>query len=78
MTYETKLTNSKPKTIYYFDDDPGFEELQKITGGYFTTLSLADGRIMFLNEEGEYTCELNSEASNMFGIRIYGNIAILG
>ena len=61
---ETKVTNSKPKTIYYFDDDPGYEELQKITGGeYFTTSSLADGRTMFLNELGEHTltCEMNKD-----------------
>lgn len=74
MADETKST----KSIYYFDEDPGYEELQKITGGCFTTLSLVDGRTMFLNDVGELTCELNSEASNMFGVLIFGNIAIVG
>ena len=79
MADETKLTNNKTKSIYYFDEDPGYEKLQEITGGYFTTLSLADGRTIFLNEEGEITCKINTEATDMFnGVLIYGNIAIVG
>ena len=30
----------KPKTIYYFDEDPGYETLKKITQGYFEVLKL--------------------------------------
>ena len=44
----------KPKTIYYFDEDPGYEALQKITQGYFEVLKLMDGRDMFLSEDGRY------------------------
>ena len=46
--------------------------------GFFTTLSLADGRIMFLNETGEYHCKLNKEATKIYGIKIYGKIVIIG
>ena len=47
-------SEEKPKTIYYFDEDPGYETLQKITQGYFEVLKLMDGRDMFLNEDGRY------------------------
>jgi|TARA_R110001592_G_scaffold49078_1_gene153492 hypothetical protein len=72
------MTTNQEKTIYYFDEDPGYETIQKITNGYFTTLSLTDGRIMFLNEAGEYTCEINNEASKIYNIKIYGKIVIIG
>ncbi len=68
----------KPKTIYYFDEDPGYETLQKITQGYFEVLKLMDGRDMFLNESGMYRLPLNEEASNMFKFKIFGNVAIVG
>lgn len=71
-------TENKSKTIYYFDEDPGYEALQKITQGYFEVLKLMDGRDMFLSEEGRYRLPLNIEASNMFKFEIYGNIAIVG
>ena len=69
---------NKEKTIYYFDEDPGYEYLQKITKGYFTVMNTTDGRSVFMNEAGEYTLPLNNEASNMFGLKFYGNIAIIG
>ena len=68
----------KPKTIYYFDEDPGYETLKKITQGYFEVLKLMDGRDMYLNEEGMYRLPINIEATNMFKFDIYGNIAIVG
>lgn len=68
----------KPKSIYYFDEDPGYETLQKITQGYFEVLKLMDGRDMFLNENGMYNLQLNEEASNMFKFKIFGNVAIVG
>jgi len=71
-------SEEKPKTIYYFDEDPGYEALQKITQGYFEVLKLMDGRDMFLSEDGRYRLPLNIEASNMFKFEIYGNIAIVG
>jgi len=68
----------KPKSIYYFDEDPGYETLQKITQGYFEVLKLMDGRDMFLNESAMYRLPLNEEASNIFKFKIFGNIAIVG
>ena len=69
---------SDEKTIYYFDEDPGYETLQKITKGYFTVLDTTDGRTMFLNESGQYHLPVNDQASEIFGIKIYGPIAIVG
>tara|TARA_B110000977_G_scaffold20330_1_gene24392 strand:- start:444 stop:677 length:234 start_codon:yes stop_codon:yes gene_type:complete len=69
---------NKEKTVYYFDADPGYEKLKTITKGYFTVMNTTDGRKMFMNEVGEYTLPLNVQASNMFRIKIYGNIAIIG
>jgi hypothetical protein len=37
-----------------------------------------DGRSVFMNETGEYTLPLNKQASDMFGLKMYGNIAIVG
>lgn len=72
------MTSNKEKTIYYYDKDPGYDVIKNITNGFFTTLSLADGRIMFLNEMGEYHCKLNKEATKIYGIKIYGKIVIIG
>lgn len=66
------------KTIYYFDKDPGYSAIQAITKGYFTTLKKADGKTIFLSEDGEHHLPINKEATEMFGIVIYGNIAIVG
>ena len=72
------MTEDKPKTIFYFDEDPGYETLKKITQGYFEVLKLVDGRDLFLSEDGMYRLPINIEASNMFKFKIYGNIAIVG
>ena len=72
------MTEDKPKTIFYFDEDPGYETLKKITEGYFEVLKLVDGRDLFLSEDGMYRLPINIEASNMFKFKIYGNIAIVG
>lgn len=66
------------KEIIYYKEDPGYDTITRITGGFFTTLQLADGGIMFLRENGEYTCNLNKTATEMFGIKIYGRIVIVG
>ena len=66
------------KTIFYFDKDPGYDTLKEITKGYFTTLKKADGKTIFLSEDGEHRLPINKEATVMFGIVIYGNIAIVG
>ena len=72
------MRTNEERTIYYFDEDPGYETLQSITKGFFTTLKCADGRIIFLNETGEYHQPINKEATVMFGIVMYGPIAIVG
>ena len=72
------MESNNEKTIFYFKKDPGYDTLQNIIGGYFTTLKLIDDKTMFLREDGEYTCKLNQEASQMFRIKLYGNIAIIG
>ena len=69
---------NKEKTIYYFDEDPGYEILKTITRGFFTTLKTADGRIIFMNENGENHQNINKEATTMFGLVMYGPIAIVG
>lgn len=72
------MQTNDEKTIYYFDEDPGYEKIQEITKGYFTTMKLADNRMLFLNEAGEYSLPINKEATVMFGIIMYGNIVIVG
>tara|TARA_Y100001936_G_C15678818_1_gene460013 strand:- start:220 stop:453 length:234 start_codon:yes stop_codon:yes gene_type:complete len=72
------MSEENPKTIFYFDEDPGYETLKKITQGYFEVLKLVDGRDLFLSEDGMYRLPINIEASNMFKFKIYGNIAIVG
>ena len=41
-------------------------------------MNTTDGRSVFMNEAGEYTLPLNKQASDMFGLKIYGNIVIIG
>ena len=72
------MKTNKEKTIFYFEKDPGYETLKKITQGWFTMLNTTDNRTVVMNEEGEYGLPINQEATNMFGIKIYGNIAIIG
>ena len=74
---KTMKTN-KEKSIFYFEKDPGFETLIKITNGYFTMLKMVDGRTAVMNESGELSLSINKEATEMFGVDIYGNIAIIG
>lgn len=72
------MKTNNEKTIYYFDKDPGFDKLKNITNGYFTMLKTKDDRCVFMNENGEYSQPLNIQATDLFGIKIYGNIAIVG
>ena len=71
-------SEEKPKTIYYFDEDPGYDTLKEITKGWFTVLRTVDGRSIYMSEDGEHHLPINKEATTMFGIVIYGNIAIIG
>tara|TARA_B100000902_G_C27076445_1_gene796684 strand:- start:226 stop:492 length:267 start_codon:yes stop_codon:yes gene_type:complete len=72
------MQTNEERTIYYFDEDPGYETLRSITNGFFTTLKCADGRIIFLRDIGKYHQPINKEATEMFGIVMYGPIAIVG
>jgi len=72
------MKTNNEKTIYYFDKDPGFDKLKSITQGWFTILKTIDGLSIYLNENGEYKLPINKEATDMFGIIMYGNIAIVG
>ena len=71
-------TTNNEKTIYYFEKDPGYDTIKRITNGQWAVLHLVDGRTMFVNESGHLVSPLNNEASNMYGIKIYGNIVIVG
>ena len=71
-------TTIKESTISYFHYDPGYDIIKTITNGQCTVLHLIDGRTMFVNERGSLVSPLNNEASNMYGIKIYGNIVIVG
>tara|TARA_Y100001935_G_scaffold249414_1_gene247998 strand:+ start:1702 stop:1929 length:228 start_codon:yes stop_codon:yes gene_type:complete len=72
------MKTNKEKTIYYYKNDPGYDTIKKITQGWFTILKTNDNRSIYLNEEGEYKLPINKEATQMFGIKMYGNIAIIG
>ena len=71
-------TTNKEGTIYYFDIDPGYDTIKRITNGLFSVLHLVDGRTMFINERGSLVSPINKEAGKMYGIKIYGNIVIVG
>tara|TARA_B100001093_G_scaffold251826_1_gene241142 strand:+ start:1661 stop:1900 length:240 start_codon:yes stop_codon:yes gene_type:complete len=71
------ITN-KEGTIYYFDKDPGYDTIKRITNGLCSVLHLIDGRTLFVNERGNLVSPINNEASKMYGIKIYGNIVIVG
>ncbi len=66
-------------TITYFKDEPAWETLQEIVGGYVTMVPTHDGRTMYVNEDGLMR-ELppNTKAFEMTGRLIVGNVAVVG
>lgn len=52
-------TNVRPENGKTF----GLEEMQDIVGGYIEIVSMGDGNVMVMNEEGKYLCEPNPAAS---------------
>ena len=72
------MQTNKEKTIYYFEEDPGYDTIKSITKGFLTTLKMADGRTIFMNETGHHNDVINKEATVKFGIIMYGNIVIVG
>lgn len=71
-------TTNKEGTIYYFDVDPGYDTIKRITNGLFSVLHLVGGGTMFINETGSLDSPINKEAGKIYGIKIYGNIVIVG
>lgn len=66
------------KEIVYADTEPDEETIRQIVGGYFTTISLKNHKLMYVNEEGELQkLHLNKSATSMVGYNIYGNVLIL-
>ena len=70
---------NKNKTIFYYQEEPDLETIQKIVEGYFTVVPLLDDKMMYVNEEGALkNLPVNSEASEIAGFKIYGKVLIIG
>ena len=69
----------KDKEIIYLKEEPDFKTIQKIVEGYFALIPLKDGKMMFVNEEGELkNLKINKEASKIMKFTIYGRVLIVG
>ena len=79
LIIECEQRENKQKRIHYFKNEPDFEKIQKIVGGYFTIIIIDNNRTMYVNEEGELIkFKINKEASDMVGFNIYGTVIIVG
>lgn len=73
------MNTKKIEEINYYKDEPEFDIIQNIVGGYFTIIQLNDNKIMYVNEEGELRkLKINTKASDIVGFNIYGNVLIVG
>ena len=73
------MNTKKIEEINYYKDEPEFDIIQNIVGGYFTIIQLNDNKIMYVNEEGELRkLKMNTKASEIVGFNIYGNVLIVG
>lgn len=73
------MNTKKIEEINYYKDEPEFDIIQNIVGGYFTIIQLNDNKIMYVNEEGELRkLKINTKASEIVGFNIYGNVLIVG
>ena len=73
------MNTKKIEEINYYKDEPEFDIIQNIVGGYFTIIQLNDNKIMYVNEEGELRkLKINKKASEIVGFNIYGNVLIVG
>ena len=71
--------HNKEKTIFYYQEEPDLETIQKTVEGYFTMIHLQDKRMMYVNEEGALkNLPVNQEASEIAGFKIYGKVLIIG
>ena len=69
----------KDKEIVYLKEEPDFKTIQKIVEGYFALIPLQNGKMMFVNEEGELkNLKINKEASKIMKCTIYGRVLIIG
>jgi hypothetical protein len=70
---------NKDKTIFYYQEEPDLETIQKTVEGYFAIVPLLDNKMMYVNEEGALkNLHVNSEASEIAGFKIYGKVLIIG
>tara|TARA_A100001015_G_C14851324_1_gene656591 strand:- start:382 stop:612 length:231 start_codon:yes stop_codon:yes gene_type:complete len=65
-------------SVHYFKKEPEYKTLNELVEGYFTILPLNDGRLMYINEDGFFKCNINEEASKLLNFKIYGNVVIIG
>ena len=73
------MNTKKIEEINYYKNEPEFDIIQNIVGGYFTIIQLNDNKIMYVNEEGELRkLKINTKASEIVGFNIYGNVLIVG
>tara|TARA_B100001057_G_scaffold409018_1_gene423468 strand:+ start:252 stop:473 length:222 start_codon:yes stop_codon:yes gene_type:complete len=73
------MNTKKIEEINYYKNEPEFDIIQNIVGGYFTIIQLNDNKIMYVNEEGELRkLKMNTKASEIVGFNIYGNVLIVG
>ena len=70
---------NKDKTIFYYQEEPDLETIQKTVEGYFAVVPLLNNKMMYVNEEGALkNLPVNSEASEIAGFKIYGKVLIIG
>lgn len=70
---------NKDKTIFYYQEEPDLETIQKTVEGYFAIVPLLNNKMMYVNEEGALkNLPVNSEASEIAGFKIYGKVLIIG
>jgi hypothetical protein len=63
--------------VIYTNIEPNHEYINNLVGGYFTSISLGNNKIMYMNEDGEtIKLPINDEASSIVGYTIYGNVLI--
>ena len=72
------MNYSRPITKY-LKQEPEWDRIRKICGGWVRPITLADGRQMFVNEDGLLKgLRVNEEASRLAGTVIVGNAVVVG
>lgn len=71
-------TSDREKTVYPTNGtDFSLKELQGIVGGYIETLTLKDGKLMVVNEEGKLQrLAVNSRATQIANENGYADIIV--